>query len=743
MLWVAVTYVYYVQCQTATIVNFVFLLELALAALPPGAEDEIILIEHLPGRRVHLQDFFWTAAEDTPTWLSPIITLYKTHTIQHTTTIYVTEDSIQQQMGDMHNHQSLECVSCIKPTPTFIDNVNENVNMLLDNDPGPRYWLLTVLKAGESVPSKVELRLARLYKAAFTRQQQKHLGLLPEIHVRNSFSKRETITQNQTTGDLKARRALLVELESRNDTHSKPVSNVNVGLVQVRMHNTSLMETGATKLIYTVHLGGKPVPAETAAKDMALLSAQEVALELGTPVLIQSEPYLKESRPLALSKKRDALLLVGATSLGVFLLLIIVFGLFVLTKHKHAKDSGVIQPNHKILIKDEEYAPMTSDVDNTAYIAETERRNTAKQNVCDATRENNLEELKRRQEHVESWNTENYTGISRPEYVYFVPLLVFRHVQRANIVNDSQSPESIGSTGIQIDNLNPLEKSLLSEEVLEESMGSPYSYLSMPSCKQFPSMRSVEPLSKVLESTIMKNLDVEFEPPEIQARGYNLGKENDYGFSRTLSAGKDPGVLGPIVWDLKRKRAVEGMGNIAPTPAKLESEVVPQGPVGRARKRLNELFEDSSGRVEVRETKQQSTCEKQQQSDARCSLQWYSLDSESRVKIVYISMNRITAITNYCSEEVAPTFEETLRSHISVPRNNIYKHILESEYMGPHPRGAWGSCPLSAGPFHKPTFPEVEVVRVLADSQLQSEDSAVSFIAAIKKELGKFTFEKL
>lgn len=59
--------------------------------------------------------------------------------------------------------------------------------------------------------------------------------------------------------------------------------------VRVRMQNTSVTEGGATRLIYSVHLGGKPVPAETAARDMALLSPQEVALELGAPVLIQSE----------------------------------------------------------------------------------------------------------------------------------------------------------------------------------------------------------------------------------------------------------------------------------------------------------------------------------------------------------------------------------------------------------------------------------------------------------------------
>lgn len=88
------------------------------------------------------------------------------------------------------------------------------------------------------------------------------------------------------------------EQEISNNVDGKSISNhsklrlldrTGEETVQVRMQNTSITESGATKLIYSVHLGGKPVPAETAARDMALLSSQEVALELGAPVLIQSE----------------------------------------------------------------------------------------------------------------------------------------------------------------------------------------------------------------------------------------------------------------------------------------------------------------------------------------------------------------------------------------------------------------------------------------------------------------------
>lgn len=79
--------------------------------------------------------------------------------------------------------------------------------------------------------------------------------------------------------------------EPFNVTREK-LRSLEVGKVEVRMQNTSLTRDGETRLIYSVHLGGEPVPAASAARDMALLSEQEVALELGAPVIIQSERKL-------------------------------------------------------------------------------------------------------------------------------------------------------------------------------------------------------------------------------------------------------------------------------------------------------------------------------------------------------------------------------------------------------------------------------------------------------------------
>lgn len=56
----------------------------------------------------------------------------------------------------------------------------------------------------------------------------------------------------------------------------------------------------------------------------------------------------------------------------------------------------------------------------------------------------------------------------------------------------------------------------------------------------------------------VKHLDMELDSPEVKVKGHPAKGNGDYCFARASSETKDPGVLGPIVWDLKRKRAVEG-----------------------------------------------------------------------------------------------------------------------------------------------------------------------------------------
>lgn len=72
-------------------------------------------------------------------------------------------------------------------------------------------------------------------------------------------------------------------------------------------------------------------------------------------------------------------------------------------------------------------------------------------------------------------------------------------ITRTNAMDQPRTPDSLTD---QIATLESLENGYVKRE---ESTASPRSYLSMPSCKQFPSMRTVEPLSRVLEPVMVIN----------------------------------------------------------------------------------------------------------------------------------------------------------------------------------------------------------------------------------------------
>ncbi|EFN88575.1 hypothetical protein EAI_12016 [Harpegnathos saltator] len=834
-------------------------------------EDEIILIEHLPGRRVHLQDFFWTGLEDAPPWVDPSqgLTYYETRTIVHTVTVYTPTDEKVPASPHHPEAHNPECVMCIEPTPRLDDDEDQSIGVLIGEDPGPRYWLLTVLRPGEVVPPKVELRLARLYRAAFSRQQQRHLGLLStdprsrrnalsrgyasrksapghfgassqagvrqtetpanageaqptELTVGDSSS--DTATEagvpslagdkTQLPNDIRVKSMKMIEIPRPKkmllptfdtmDDYEKPTkeglalkkiiktlkedtqasssendeftsiepeigtssgelfpreftpapyakSNVDVvasenrsttslsenesasaavrskmrlvdgsvpGIVKVRMQNTSVIEGGATRLIYSVHLDGKPVPAETAARDMALLSPQEVALELGAPVIIQSEPYLKESRPLALSRKRDAWLLIGAASAGVVLLIVVLTSLILAAKKKRAHSAVVGPPNKSILKKDREYAAATPGLDNAAFsTSETEvktdgtsQRQTPRTLSRTPITPDTPDSLELGIHEVSSDNDDEPKKArgSVPWGVQEHPSKKARlshgRMTRTNAVDQPGTPDSLDTMDDHMETLESLENGYVRRE---DSTASPRSYLSMPSCKQFPSMRSVEPLSRVLEPVMVRHLDID--SPEL-VRHDRSDNIDDTFLARTSSASRDPGTVGPIVWNLsKRSFSAEGNGTS-------ETDVdgvynLPAGPVGRARRRLHELLEDS-----------------------------FSLFGSRDAKIKEPQSQTTQPPPNAVSRtaDTLAILSETRGKSANV--RGLDEDIPETGQTGPlHPRGAWGSRPLSAGPFHRPNLPEVDSRRILAESRLLPEDPAVPLIASIKKELEKFS----
>ncbi|XP_043667090.1 uncharacterized protein LOC122628661 isoform X1 [Vespula pensylvanica] len=831
------------------------------ATLPPGAEDEIILIEHLPGRRVHLQDFFWTGIDDAPPWVDPNqgLTFYETRTVHHTVTIYSPndyDDKSASAPAPPHGStpQGPGCTTCINPTPRLDEDEDQDIGILIGEDPGPRYWLLTVLRAGESIPQKVELKLARLYRTAFSRQQQRHLGLLSTDPRARRATEQRGFHERMTTGtilqksskenatiptessiELKEERMIDVSKRGRkffgkfrnndseildnvfnkNQTHedlnlgdneksSKKVeSNLNYlglkklrlrslnkqeddddimltnsssmifkdqhplnfssrspvdwkrteesnkdinltgrsklrsldGVVQIKMHNTSIIEGEGTRLIYSVHLDGKPVPAETAARDMALLSSQEVALELGVPVIIRSEPYLKETRPLALSRKRDVWLLVGAAGAAVILLVLLLTGLVLIAKRKRAHSAVVPPPNKSILKKERDYVLPSSGLDNTAFLtpdSEGKIEGTS-QRQTPGTLSRTPDTTDSLHRSVDEFSTDNEEeskklAAASPWSIEEQPSRKTRVTQgrmtRTNAIDPPRTPDSMDTIADHAEMLESLENGYPRQE---EVPVSPRSYLSMPSCKQFPSMRSVEPLSRVLEPVTVKHLDVD--SPESGRRkdnGYvahqRSEKMDETFLTRAASASRDPGVVGPIVWTLKRQ-GLSTEGNGTSEISDVEQIFVGSGgPVGRARRRLHELLEDSFSLFGSREPKSREF-----------------QTSNTRPNSAVRTTDALTIFTEgRHSPTSTPPAELSTRPRTSASRRNLPEDIPETGQSS-HTRGTWGSRPLSAGPFHKPNLPEVDTRRILADSQLSPEDPAVPLISSIKKELEKFS----
>lgn len=76
--------------------------------------------------------------------------------------------------------------------------------------------------------------------------------------------------------------------------------------------------------------------------------------------------YLKETRPLALSRKRDAWLLIGAASAGFILLALVVTGLVLAAKRKRAHSAVAAPPSHHVLRKKQEYIQAATGLDNNA-----------------------------------------------------------------------------------------------------------------------------------------------------------------------------------------------------------------------------------------------------------------------------------------------------------------------------------------------------------------------------------------
>lgn len=168
------------------------------AIIPSKIENEVVIIDHLSGHRVHLSNFFWTGVDDAPSWimLKQLLLFFENKGVNNFLPPNTLDESKHGFNESLFNPNIPFCKACTNFNSTISEG-EENIGVLIGDDPGPRYWLITILKSEKGVPPKIELRLARLYHLAFRRQQQLHLGLYGSESQQVFYNKTFALNQIQ------------------------------------------------------------------------------------------------------------------------------------------------------------------------------------------------------------------------------------------------------------------------------------------------------------------------------------------------------------------------------------------------------------------------------------------------------------------------------------------------------------------------------------------------------------------
>ncbi|XP_065207188.1 uncharacterized protein LOC135836338 [Planococcus citri] len=292
--------------------------------------DRRVYVDEDLRRNYRLEDFLWSGSGDGENETEPspvdestpwerITTVFHTTTVVSTATIFYKTVSV----STTESNTTSECINdpdcIIEPTPTIQLSPGTAISPWPppteypygDFVPDQRYWLITILKVNTSsmnfVPDELEDHLAKLYKIAFHRHQEHHLGL-------NGNWNKSSLRSQQI-------------FRQKRDQRDK---------VTVHIHNVTNDE--ALKILYSVKVSGHPVLATAAAHDMKLVSDAEAVAELGFPILTKAEPYLKPLQtPEGNKLQEKEFLYVLVSSICAVILVVLFVLLLLLTVKKHNK----------------------------------------------------------------------------------------------------------------------------------------------------------------------------------------------------------------------------------------------------------------------------------------------------------------------------------------------------------------------------------------------------------------------
>ncbi|KAJ8949709.1 hypothetical protein NQ318_013578 [Aromia moschata] len=663
-----------------------------------SARTELILLENAYKDQTayRFEDFFWTGSGDglpdddehSRGSENSAATIYKTKTVVSTVFIESSHHSSYNET-ESTTKCSYNCgepatpEGQISPSPTLGSSSPGNIpdgEEFFDAD--RHFWLLTVLRSDGKDPVIIDLKnsLARLYKTAFQRQQARHLGI-------NGRSKR--------------------------DANDKPVD-----VYIHKVNKSKLNGDNKIEVLYHVAVDGKPVSAVTAARDMTLVSDDEVRQELGYPFVIKAEPYLKPTEPQSLSKARNTWLFIGVSIIGFLIfLLVVAFLTLGLTKRKRIP------------------TPINVGVDNRRQIFERE-------GVQENKGFSHDENSRRRQsstyvnfKNENSTLTRSVIASSRPESsisstssssrsLDISPLMGMKKKQRTPPKKPPRPRAAINKTAPI--NLRGMPPEVLDSDSSYSRKGSPdtaltenydpgvispKSYLSMPSVKAFPRGNMPEPLNKVLEPVSVLHLDM----PEEDNGDYPY-RESKRGIKTLVRHGsvgavEDPGVIGPIVWNIHCQRLQHGVS----VDEGIDDLKVSNN-VSRMRKRFHDLLDDT---FSLFGSRRDSPIDNNK--------------PDQIAKPIPIEVKSHSAANNRSNEDLKAATPKPR------PKTSDLRKVDQSPGSS-GPKGAWSSKapsplvrPLSAGIINP--HPRINVDHVLSEGKFKANDPAVPLIAAIKSEI--------
>ncbi|XP_047538696.1 uncharacterized protein LOC125072214, partial [Vanessa atalanta] len=353
--------------------------------------------------------------------------------------------------------------------------------------------------------------------------------------------------------------------------------------VQVHIQNITESSSGSVQIVYVVLVGGRAVPAAVAARDMRLVRDAEVARELGAVVTTKAEPaYLKAAEGLegeAGTGVRGAelwALAVGSVA-ALLLVLALLLLLFVARRKKSMKSAASLRAYRTEMIREAERNQMKqiNDDKDAKLVSVVSPSRTRPSSVL----------LPIYRAGSASGSSTSSSGVSE------VAAALRRRQKKPHALRMPQK-KRVGTT----DSLLEAAGVDSSDSGQRSAPPTPTSYLSMPSVSAFPRGNMVEPLSKILEPVSVRHLDID--SPPSSPKQTRLGQANvvprrqmPSQLVRLGSIDKDPGVIGPLVWDLHCQR-IKDVSKPS-SPARSTASACKEPSSSRMRRRFNELMDDA------------------------------------------------------------------------------------------------------------------------------------------------------